>query len=107
MTTKVIQGEWEQSGTIIVVYGEHGGVICQMAEPRATHFVEFHPLELGSPAWAEQMENAKLITKAPEMLAVLKGILADVPLRVGDTATLAWFDKASTIVKEVEEGETK
>ena len=60
------KGEWEQSGSIILVYGKDGGIICQMAEYRPkSNMVEFHPIPLNDPDWKLQMANAHLIAAAP------------------------------------------
>lgn len=70
---------WKQSGCMIYAPGEHGGVICELSEPRVPttidgkvmHLVEHTPLRLGSPDAAEAYANGARIVQAVNAFAPL------------------------------------
>ena len=70
------KGKWEQSGSIILVYGEEGGIICQMAEYRPkSGLVESHPIEISDPHWGIQIANGNLIVVSPRMIELIAKVV--------------------------------
>ena len=57
-------GKWEQTGKLILSYGEEGSMICEMIEPYPeSGLVEAKELKIDSKGWKLQMGNANLIVK--------------------------------------------
>lgn len=70
--TRHTPAPWEAHGTLIYWNGPEGGTICAMSSLRASSFVQYEPIKLDDPDWAEQMANRDLIARAPDLFAALR-----------------------------------
>ena len=64
--------EWFQTGILIHSYT---GMVCELSEPHAYSHIAHKAIGLGSPDWNTAMENAALITAAPDLLFAAKQAL--------------------------------
>jgi len=68
---KATPGEWERQATHIYAPGPTGANVCSIGEPRASKYVGYTPLELGSEDGEEAWANADFIAHAPADIAWL------------------------------------
>lgn len=70
--TEYTPGPWEYSGAYIYASGENAANICAISAPRASTFVEYTRLAVGSKDIDEAYANARLIAAAPDLLEALQ-----------------------------------
>jgi len=48
---------------------------CELSDPRVNEYVEHTHIKLGSEDWNEAMDNGRLITAAPDLLAACQAFI--------------------------------
>jgi hypothetical protein len=97
------KGKWEQTGTLIVTFGQDGAVICKMAEPYPeSGLAEFKPLQIGSKGWNLQMANTHLII---ESVNACTSVNPDNPLAVAQSVKAMY--EALKAIKDLCNGYTE